>query len=160
MSEFDFEGDSQIDPHNLHNEWMRQSNLMMKYGREVSRLQKVKDKALEDEKVIRSQIIMEIQKSGEKVTAPIMEAMYRTDNRHITANDVSIRAEYEYNMAMNALMAINAKKNALEGLVKLFGMEYFSVPKEGVKPIKEMSDHIQSHRNEASGEVRGRRRTT
>lgn len=153
-----FEEDLSIDFYNLHNEWARQAGLMAKYSKFAARHKEEMDKAEELIKTTRSEIIKRVRERNPKATAQAIEADYRDDREHREAKQSFIDAEYNYNMAQAAVSSIHQKKYALENLVKLLGMDYFSIPKEDVKAPTSMASEIQDEKNARSRSVRGRRR--
>ena len=129
--EFDFETDRTIDPDALDTEWLDQPNIFFKYASRLARANKALSDQEELIKTIRSEIIKELMNKGEKVTGPVIEATYRTDDDYKEVKALRNELEFERNMIQAAVDAINYhKKAALENLVKLGLADYFSMPKE------------------------------
>lgn len=126
--ELNYEEDTSTDLYNLHKEWLRQSSLMMQYGKEAALAKKKMQNAHERVKVIRSSLVKSIKKLKPNLTGPQIEAYYRTHPRHKKAKKKHIDAEYNYNMILAAVDALRHKKAGLEDLVRLHGQQYFSDP--------------------------------
>ena len=130
QSEFDYEKDLQIDPHYLDAEFMNHPVLFMKYAQESARANKAAKEAEENVKTVRSIIINDAKKSEVKYTESTLEAHYRTHPDYIEAKDISVEATFYADLCTNAVFAMQARKSALENLVRLHGQEYFSTPQE------------------------------
>lgn len=131
--ELNYDTDTQTDLFNLHLEWVRQSSLMMQYGKEAALAKKKMQVTHERVKVIRSSLIKSIKKLKPNLTQQQVEAYYRTHPRHKKAKKKHIDAEYTYNMILAAIDSLRHKKSGLEDLVRLHGQQYFSdpnIPKE------------------------------
>jgi hypothetical protein len=126
--EFNYEEDSKIDPFNLHEECIRQPELVEKYSKLAAIAQKELSDAHEHVKVTRSDIIKEIKEKNPKITLPELEAKYRTDPEHIEAKEAYIRAEYNYNMIMAGVYKMQSRKASLDNLISLHAQQYYSVP--------------------------------
>lgn len=131
-----YEEDVAIDESSLDLEWLNQPSLMMKYGQHRASLQRDLDLAEENIKVIRSELIKKANTNpdkylgvGVKPTAPVVEAFFRNNSRHKEAKQAYIDLQYEVNMAWIATNSIDARKVALENLVKLHGQQYFAGPR-------------------------------
>jgi hypothetical protein len=144
---FNYEEDLSIDPNFLDAEFLNHSQVFMKYASESARTKKVASLAEEKVKVTRSQIILELKSSGEKYTESAIEANYRLDPRHIQAKEEQAQAEYEANLMENAVFAFQARKCALENLVRLYATSYNSGPSEprdlpeAAKRLNDMKEH-------------------
>lgn len=126
--DFDYDADTSIDPHNLHEEVFGHSNKYYKYCAHASAMERRLKKAKERVKIIRSQLIKEAKEKSVGTQMDI-EAYYRDDPKHKEARADEIHIEYEYNMAMNAIYALAHKKHMLEHSVTLYTSQYFAVPK-------------------------------
>lgn len=128
MAELNFEKDREIDPDELDVEWIAQPQLVYAYKREVVIAEKERDEIWENLKVIKSRLIKEVKQNTSKITGPEIEAYYRTHKDHKEAKQDLIDANYDLSMAENAFWAIQNRKSALENLVQLLTMDYFSSP--------------------------------
>ncbi len=146
---FDFENEIFINLDDLHEEWRSHAGKRKKYADEVTHLEKVKQKAHEKVKVVRSQLIKEA-KEAKLSSADLREAFYREHNDHKVAKDNQIEAEYELGMAWNALIAFDDRKYALQDEVKLWIKNYFATPREErmVEGGKRIDDSIKGEKVE------------
>ena len=134
FEEFDFETDLELDPMQLDVEWIDQSKLYMQYAEACGHAVKMEQKAHERVKTVRSELILEANKGGEKlvgvkVTLSTIEAWYRTHPTYKEAKKEWHEAEYNASLFKSALTALTNKRSALENLVRLWLGEYFSGPK-------------------------------
>lgn len=129
-----YERDMSIDTQALDVEWTEQAELAMKYGRMWADAQDKCSRAEENIKLVRSQLILEITKNPEKfglvkTTDPMIEAAYRSDQRHIDAKEDWLDKLSELNTITVAKSEISfTRKAALENLVILHGQSYFAGP--------------------------------
>lgn len=137
--ELSYKEDLRIDSTALDVEWLNQANIFMRYAEELAHAERVLGRAHEHVKVIRSELILEIQHRGTvtindqevKVkNADMVEAAYRTDTRHQEAKREMAIAEHDVNILRSAVSAFRMRKDALENLVRLYGQQYFAGPRE------------------------------
>ncbi|HUW43543.1 MAG TPA: hypothetical protein VMV95_01100 [Bacillota bacterium] len=158
--DLNFEEDSTIDLDELHIEWAKQPRKRKKYADEVSFLEDSLKKIHQQEKVIRSKLILEAKEKGHS-NATLQEAYYRTQNEHENIKKDKIKLEYDLSMAWNALKTIDDVKHALEYEVKLWTNTYFATPREhrDVESGKIMSKEIAGQKTETQRtEINARRR--
>lgn len=136
-TKFDFDADIAIDPNYLDAEFLNHASVFMKYAKESAWANKQVKICEEKIKLIRSRLIKEVTEDPEeclgkgiKATAPTIEAYYRDHEDHIRAKRELIEATYYADLLQNAVFAFQARKTALENLVRLYGQEYFSSPQE------------------------------
>ena len=138
IDELDYERDVQIDRHDLEGEWLRLPTLIMLYSEAAAEAKEDLLKADEKVKTVRSQLLLQVAKtpeilgSGVKPTESNKEAYYRDHVLYKEAKEDHINAQFEFDTINGAVFAIQAKKTALEGMVKLFGMGYFSDMDDGI----------------------------
>jgi len=159
-SEFDYEKDLSIDPNYLDAEFLNHSIRFMKYAQESAKANKAAKIAEENVKTVRSIIINEAKKSDVKYTESTLEAHYRTHDDYIKAKDEWIEATFYADLCTNAVFAMQARKTALENLVRLHGQEYFSNPQEP-RDLAEASQRLAEIRsNSAVNSIKDRLRRT
>lgn len=129
----DYEKDMKIDPNALDVEWLEQPNLMMKYGRIAAQTKVDMDMAKEKLEVVKAELDKDIRLNPEKydiakLTESVVTNTIILQPEYKEASEVYIKASYEFNMARYAVQAISDRKDALENLVKLHGMQYFAGP--------------------------------
>jgi hypothetical protein len=146
----DYEKDVNIDLNNLDKEWLELPFLLAEYGERCASAKRKMLKAEEKVKTIRSEIILDVARNPDilgpnvKATAPNVEAYYRDHPDHQEAKEDLINATHNHEVIQSAVFALQAKKQGLENLVKLHGMDYFSEP------------HVRS--DEVTEEARSRRK--
>ncbi len=131
---FDFEKDSTVDPNRLHEECFGYGRMAWRYGEALAEAKRVRDRAWEKVKVVRSELVLKATGDPEgcglpkKPTGPVIEAYFRTHKRHMDAKQELIEAEYQVGIleAGNASIQFS-KSTALEQAVKLWQGEYYSV---------------------------------
>lgn len=128
--QFELDPENDIPVHNddIDVEWLRQSSLFLKYGRASAEAEKRVKIAEQNIKVVRSELVMEANEKLDKPTGQNVEAYYRTHPKHQAAKQELIDAEYERDLLQSAKSAIYMKKSALENLVKLTALGWFSAP--------------------------------
>lgn len=128
--------DMYIDETALDVEWTEQAELAAKWGALWSEAKDELMRAEENVKVIRSELILKINKypehylgEGVKPTDPKVEAAYRIHPKHKRAKEKWMRAlkkVQDLEIAKNEISF--TRKAALENLVQLHGQSYFAGP--------------------------------
>lgn len=126
--ELEPETDITVNPDDLDVEWFRQSGLFLKYSRASAEAERRVKIAEQNIKVVRSKFIKEANETLDKPTGQNVEAYYRTHPRHKEAKQELIDAEYERDIINGSKSAIYMKKSALENLVRLAALGWFSAP--------------------------------
>ena len=129
----DYENDITIDANELDVEWLNQANLIHEYGKALADAERETRRMEELLKVIKSEIILEVNKKGclpdgSKAIAQTTEAYYRTTPKYREAKEEYSETLHEQQIIQSAVFALQQKRSALENLVKLLGAEYFSGP--------------------------------
>lgn len=135
VEDFDFEADISIDPDSLDVEWLNQPKLLMKYSKLEADARAELEKAKEYVAFIKAQTDMSIRSNPavygiEKVTESAITSAITTDAGVREAVQRFNKVHHLLNLVANAVKAIEQRKSALENLVKLFGLEYFSSPSD------------------------------
>lgn len=130
-----YQDDLQIDINALHEEWLKQPVLYMKYAELAVQAQKERDKAKENLEVVRATLDRAMRKEPgnyglDKVTESALSATIVSHPDYLRANDALIEANYKLNLYDAAIKAFEHKKKALENQVQLWTMGYFSIPKD------------------------------
>ncbi len=128
-----YEKDIIIDPNCLDVEWLEQPSLMMKYGKIAAQTKVDMDMTKERLEVVKAELDKNIRLNPEKynigkLTESVVASTILLQPEYKEASEAYIKASYEFNMAKYAVQAINDRKDALENLVKLHGMQYFAGP--------------------------------
>ena len=158
-SKFDFQNEIQIDLDALHEEWRTHANTRYKYASEVSYLDRVLKKIGEEIATVKAGLIKECKNENAKATVQQIDAFCIENKSHITVKEKQIDAEYELNMAKNALRAFDDRKTALENEVKLWGGNYYSSPTEERK-IESSKPNKSNSSNNKSIAMKGKEEAT
>lgn len=129
-----YEDDIQIDEQSLDIEWLNQPALMLKYARHAAQCRLELDKAKEALELVKAELDKEIRSFPdrfgiEKITDKVVENTIpmQPDYKEMSAN--FINARFESDVAYGAVKAIEARKDALENMGRLLGLQYFAGPK-------------------------------
>ncbi len=125
--------DVNVDETALDVELLEQPVLMKKYGDIVGEARKELEYLKEQMETLKAELSKEIRADPDsfglaKITENLVaETIILQDDYKKAAEEV-IEAQYRYNMAKSAFDAIAARKDTLDGLIKLHGMQYFAGP--------------------------------
>jgi glycine betaine/choline ABC-type transport system substrate-binding protein len=129
-----YENEIRIDETALDVEWLEQPRLFMKYARNAAQARKRVDEAKEALDVAKAELDKKIRSNPkkygvEKITENAISNLIIKQDTYKEAMQEFSDARYEADIAQSAVSAFNQRKEALENLVKLFGMQYFSGPR-------------------------------
>lgn len=129
-----YEADIQIDDNSLDLEWLDQPSLMLKYARVSAQTRRILDEAKQNLDVVRAELDKDIRENPDdygiaKVTEGSITSAINTSDDYKKAFKAFLDAKYEADMAGGAVRAFDARKDALENLVRLHGQQYFAGPK-------------------------------
>jgi hypothetical protein len=129
-----YENDIKIDCDQLDLEWLDQASTFMKYARNAAGCRKYLDEVKEKLDLVKAELDQKIRKNPkkykiEKITEPVVSATIIQQEDFKVVNKEYMEAKYELDIAQAAVSAMNQRKEALENLVKLHGMQYFAGPK-------------------------------
>jgi hypothetical protein len=129
-----YEDDIRIDDQMLDVEWLEQPEKMLKYAQIAARARLDLDLAKEKVDVVKAELDRAIRSDPasygiEKITETAVQNMIIIQPTYVTANNAMIQLKYEADMAQGAVRAIDARKDALENLVRLHGQSYFAGPR-------------------------------
>lgn len=134
MAQNNYVDDMRIDENILEVEWLEQPTLMFKYSKIASELKKKLDRCKDTLDLVKANLDTQIRSDPEsfgatKLTEAVVTNTILKQEEYQEAQEDLIEVKYEHDLAMGAVYAINARKDALENLVKLYGMQYFAGPK-------------------------------
>lgn len=165
----DYEKDVYIDPTALDVEWLEQPSLMLAYGKAAAEAKYEADTAKEKMEFIMAELDKDIRLNPEKydiakITEGVVINTIKLQPEYIEATKQYISAKYEQDLAKYAAQAISDRKDALENLVKLHGMQYFagpSVPRdlEGEWERLQKEKRKQANKMVSDALKKGRKRT-
>lgn len=129
----EYELDIRIDETALDIELLEQPILMKKYGDIVSEARKILDYAKEGLDAAKAELSKEIRSDPDafglgKITENLVADTIILQDAYKKAAEEVVEAQYQYGMARSAFDAIASRKDTLEGLIKLHGMQYFAGP--------------------------------
>lgn len=137
--ERNFEKDNSIDPNALDVECLQQSNLTYYYSKQLADTEdKIKKHELRME-VELGELELRIREDSSrygvdekkiKVTEAVIKNMMAQQEEYQDLHKEQIRLLHEQSLLKAAVKAIDKKDKALENLIKLAGMNYFSTPTE------------------------------
>jgi len=128
-----YDQDIRIDETALDVEWLNQASLMMKYARHAADCRMNLDLAKERVDFVKAELDKSIRESPskfkiEKLTEGAIQNIIITQEKYMDAEEKLIHARYELDIANAAVRAFDARKDALENLVRLHGQQYFAGP--------------------------------
>lgn len=129
-----YEDDIKIDESSLDVEWLDQPSLMMKYARHAAQCRLEMDKAKEALELVKAELDKEIRtfpdRFGiEKITDKVVENTIPMQPDYKEAINNFIKARFESDVAYGAVKAMETRKDALENLGRLMGLQYFAGPR-------------------------------
>ena len=156
-----YEADIEIDPEGLDVEWLKQPRLMFRYAKlaaeardKISRLEE-KLECWDARKGLR--IRKDPSKYGlDSVTEKGITSVLLSDETHMEISKEISDAKFEQDVLSAAVRALDAKKSALENMVRLHGQNYFSGPKVPHNIGKEWEKDME--RTAARGKIKNRKR--
>ncbi len=123
----------EIDMDSLDEEWINQPELFHKYAIKASLYSKKHDEAKAELDVVKAEAGKRIrqnpQKYGiKKVSEKAIEEAIILDHSYQEALEALHSAKYKWDIARDAVRALDQRCKALENEVKLHGQNYFSTP--------------------------------
>jgi len=128
-----YEDDIRIDDGALDVEWLEQASLMMRYARHLAEMNRELDLAKEHLDIVKAELDKEIREDPEKfgigkITEAVVTNTILQQKKYQSQYHEYLEIKFEYDMAQNAVRAIQQRKDALENLVRLHGQQYFAGP--------------------------------
>ena len=158
----------EVDFKQLDVEWARDNTIMDKYLSAAAYASMVQKKADEKVKTLRSELILKVNLdpagclgSGQKATAPNVEAYYRTNEGYKEAKEECIRAAYICDLVHGQKSKAYARKTILQEAAKLSLAGWFSsplVPKELNELVSKIDEAKEAMLNKKIKEKRTPRR--
>jgi len=141
--ELNYKADLEIDQHQLELEWLAIAKQIMAYSEVFAQAIYDRNRAKEALDVTKADLDTGIRQAAaaanEKITEAVVSNRMQTKPTHIEALQNLHKADYVVDLLRGAIAAFQAKKSALENLVRLFGMKYYAEPYEepgsDTKPI-------------------------
>lgn len=121
--DLDFENDLEIDPLSLDEEWLNQPNIFYRYSKALA--QAKKERRLAEKTLLIAQAEVRKNYNG-KTTVDIM----KEESAELEEWEAFKEARYREDLLEAAVRALQQRKTALENMVELLKMQYFSGPNE------------------------------
>lgn len=144
----DLEADTEIAKFRLEEEWARQPQRYLKYAMASAYFQKKASEAEQAAKVLHATLKADAAEDpdaclgeGVKPTGDRCESYATQHPDYKKAKQAAIEAKYDADMALAAVFAMQQRKEALENLVRLQGMELYSEPKTRDSGFTEKATH-------------------
>lgn len=133
MSELNYEKDLKINEDALDLELLDQASLFMKYAKHYAFTQKEVENAKQVLDITKADLDLKIRSNPEKfkiekVTEGAIQSAILISKEFQEANMRCLNAQYEKNMAGNAVQSMTMRKEMLEGMIKLLAQSYFAGP--------------------------------
>lgn len=160
-----YEEDIKIDDTALDVEWLEQPGLMLRYSRHAANARMEVDKAKEAFELTKAELDKEIRSYPdrfgiEKITDKVVENTLPMQKDYKEASERLINAKFELDVANGALRAMEARKDALENLARLLGLQYFAGPKIPRNLSEEKESRQTKINSSIANKIRSRQRTT
>ena len=129
-----YENDMIIDETALDVEWVEQSGLMFRYAKHAADCRLVVDQVKERLELTKAKLDKEIRTNPEnygieKLTETVVSNTIITQDSYKKENEALMNAQFELNVANGDVRAMEARKDALENLGRLLGLQYFAGPR-------------------------------
>ncbi len=149
--------DINIDETALDVELLEQPRLVKQYGDIVAEAKRELDYIKDALDATRAELSKEIRADPDafglsKITENMVADTIILQDAYKKAAEDVVEAQYRYNMARSAFESISARKDAIEGLIKLHGMQYFAGPSVP-RNISEERDRRNNRGNAAVAET-------
>jgi hypothetical protein len=159
-----YEEDMKIDEQSLDIEWLEQPGLMFRYTKYAADIRLRADKAKENLDLVKADIDKDIRTNPEKydiekITETVVLNTIIGNVRYRKANEELSNAQYELNIANGAIRAIEARKDALENLGRLLGLQYFAGPKIPRNLSEEKESRQKKINSSITSKIRSRQKT-
>lgn len=126
-----FDADLYIDIDQLDVEWLRQPRLYMKYSELAEQADAELRRAKEALAVCYAQLYAKVMKEYDKKPSDtLIDSQVIVQKEYRDAKEVVESATYHANVLAAAVKSMGQRKDALEGLVKLWQGQYFAGPRE------------------------------
>jgi hypothetical protein len=132
MKALDYERDIKINKDQLDVEWVEHPNLFWRYAKAEADAEDTMDRAKERVDLVKADLDkkmrMLLASGDKKPTETVIASAVLLHDDCRAASSEYLDAKHVYNVFRAAVKAFSQRKDALENLVRLFGMEYFSTP--------------------------------
>lgn len=132
--EFNYQEEVKINQYKLDIEWRNQPNYVLKYNEARADAQLVVDQAKEALDILIAEKDLEIRDgSDKKPTETAISNLILLDPEVQQAKQKLLQDKHQLALLQAACSAFDNRRSALENLVKLFGMSYFSEPNADIE---------------------------
>jgi len=158
-----YEQDLQIDPHGLEKEWMDQPRRMFLYAERLAEAERERNRAKEHLDVTEAQLDKIARSDPAPADLPkstetaVRNWVIQHPDRAVAVEQLR-EAEYEMSLLRGAVNAMQARKSALENLVRLHLSKYYSEPYvPGMQEVAEQEDRMDTQKR--LGELMSKRKS-
>jgi len=145
-----YDKDISIDESAIEQEWLRQSDLVMKYGLKLAEAEFHLNRKSEELSSKKAELDIDIRSNPEKydlekVTEPAIKAAMSLDEGYKEVNTKILQLQLEVQGYRAVLRALDSKEKALSSLTKLHGQEYFAgpmIPRNIVEERKQFQEDL------------------
>ncbi len=131
--------DIRIDKSQLDVEWEKQPIRMMEAAEMLAKAEKELTEAKIACELVEAQVSLKVRRkpekylNGAKLTEAVVDAIIASHEEVIAARTKKTEAAYQVDLLKAVVSALHQKKAALQDLVTLHSMSYFSAPKTSAK---------------------------
>jgi hypothetical protein len=146
-----YDDDIKVDVLNLDKEWQYQSELFLKYSKELADKKEELAKAEEFLEVVKAEAGKRARlklKDNAKATEGMVKEEIALDQERKDAATKVIYIQHDVDILTGVVRAFDQRKAALEHLVTLLGQQYFSRPSVPYDVGREYIKHSQERRRE------------
>lgn len=123
-----------LDKHQLDEEWINQPELYYVHSTNLTEAKRDYELSKSKLELVSAEIKMDIRKNPsnyglDKVTEDAIKTALVLSNEYKEQDKATIESKYKVDSLQAIVDALDHRKKALENLVHLFGMNYFSTPK-------------------------------
>jgi len=127
-----------IDPDKLDVEWMVHAERVFDACEQVTEYEETFLSAKANEEEVYATLVNRVRKKPEKygidkITESAIKSVVEVHEKYMAAKEQTIAARHEWTTRKNLVIALDAKKKALENLVILWTSNYHSDPKDRTK---------------------------
>lgn len=152
-----YEEDININENALDVEWVNQPALLLQYAQHSAELSKDYDETKQDVELLYAKLDKDIRENPEnfglqdiKITESVVKNAIITNEEYKDAINELTNSKYELDIAKACVSAIHMKKEALENLVRLHGLQYFAGPSIPRNLSKEVQKNQKVKQTESS----------
>lgn len=139
--------DFEIDEYSLEKEWVRQPVLFMEYAEEANKARCNCDRLKAKLDLLQASLDLEVRNDPgayglSKLTETVVSNAVTQTEAFQEAQKEYFEAKEEHGLLDRAITALEHKKKALESLVSLFSMNYYSEPRDRSSSTRQEHENV------------------